>query len=303
MARTLFLLDLYSFIHAGAVNKRAKLERTVFDSPTWKTLVTPLGGTSLVFNTLYETVGRGDIVVCSDRNPTIKKDMLPTYKSNRSNKPAISVDAAAAESILQECGVTVLARAGYEADDIIYTLTKKLKDQYDEVVIYTADSDLFFLVDDKVSIHPSNSNGKYVTRSNYEEVLKKKGAIYNTLTVQKIIKGDVSDSIPALPKDLQNKVASTLYRDLFYEKLGDKETVQFWVQNVVPEALHQVNLVFPLDVDDLPMEFSIPDKNLIRNFGSAMNNRMYRGLGDPTFDVHPFVESLQEKGYYIEKEV
>lgn len=302
MPKILHIFDVSPFIHAGHVNKYAKLEKLVDIGTTWKTQVTPAGGISLIFNTLYNVVGKGDCVFCCDRNPTIKKEMLPTYKHNRNHNREIEIEKGVAEYILQECGFTVLARAGYEADDLIYTLVKKLYNTYDEIYIYTGDSDLYFLVDEKVSIKPSSSKAKEINIYNYEQMLEKKGARYNTLTVQKIIKGDSSDCIPALPKDLQLRVAKTLYQDEFYTKLGDKEFVRSWVAYLVPEALPAVDLVFPLEVDDLPIDFGLPDKHAIMNFGSAIKNSLYRGRGTDDFDIAYHIEALQNRGYFIEED-
>lgn len=302
MPKRLHIFDVSPFLHAGHVNKAAKLERTVDAGTTWITQVTPAGGISLVFNTLYNIPAKEDCVFCCDRNPTIKKEMLPSYKSNRDHSREMEIEKAVAEYILQECKCTVLARAGYEADDIIYSLVRKFHDAYDEIYVYTGDSDLYFLVDEVVSIKPSSSKAKEVNFYNYEKVLEKKGARYNTMTVQKIIKGDTSDCIPALPKDLQNRLASILYMEEMYPHLGSKEFVRQWTEYLVPEALPQVDLIFPLDVDDLPDDFSKPDRHLVMNFGAAINNRLYRGRGTVDFNIKPHIVELQNRGYYLEEE-
>lgn len=301
MPKILHIFDLMPFIHAGHVNKASRLEQVIPIGSTWCTQVTPTGGTSLVFNSLYPIQPKDDVVLCSDRTPTIKRDMLPEYKANRDHDREIHVEQAVAEYILQECGCTVVARAGYEADDIIYTLVKKLHDVYDEIYIYTGDSDLYFLVDDVVSIKPSSSKAKEVTRDNYEKVLEKKGSRYNTLTVQKIIKGDASDNIPALPKDVQQQLGQALYREEMYPHLGSKEFVKMYTGYLVPAALKQVDLVFPLEVDDVPLDFNKPDRHMIVNFGAAINNKYLRGCGTPDFDIKPYIIDIQSKGYYIEE--
>lgn len=300
MTKDLFIFDVSPFIHAGNVNKYARLEQTICTGVTWQTLRVPCGGISLLFNELYSIAGKGDCVFCSDRNPTIKKDMLPSYKSNRTHTQSISIGKAVAEYILQACDGTVIARAGYEADDIIYTLVRKLHDEYDNIYIYTGDSDMYFLVDKKVSIRPSSSRALAVDYSNYNTVLAKKGAKYNSLTVQKILKGDTPDCIPALPRDVQSKLASVLFQDAMLPQLGDKNFVRSWVSSICPEALPQVDLVFPLDVDDIPLEFSPLNVYNIRNFGAAMHNSMFRGMGDPGFDIAAHVGTMVSKGYYLE---
>ena len=302
MPKILHIFDVSPFIHAGHVNKYSRLEQLVDMGTTWKLQTTPTGGISFLFNTLYEVVGKGDCVFCCDRNPTIKKDMLPTYKSNRNHDRSKQVDKGAAEYILQKCGCTVLARAGYEADDIIYSLVNKFRDAYDHIYIYTGDSDLYFLVSDKVSIRPSSSKAKTVTMENYEQIAVKGGIRYNCITTSKIIKGDSSDCIPALPRDKQDTFIKYLYKEDFFPFLGNKKFVKDWTDYLCPDISPQVDLVFPLDVDDLPNDFEEPDKQMIVNFGDAMNNKLFRGLATPNFDIKTYVKEMHDRGLYVEED-
>lgn len=301
MTRDLYIFDIMPFIHAGSVNKFARFEHTMPTGVSWQTLRIPCGGISLIFNELYAVAGKGDCVFCSDRNPTIKKDMLAGYKSNRDNDDEITISKGVAEYILQKCGGTVIARAGYEADDIIYTIVKRIHDEYDNIYIYTGDSDMYFLVDEKVSIRPSSSRAKAVDMYNYERVLQKKGAKYNSLSVQKILMGDTPDCIPALPKEIQYKLAEVLYNPAFLPKLGDPAFVRQWVAYLAPEAVAQVDIVFPLEVEDVPLEFSDMQTKMIRCFGDLMHNKMFRGMSDTTFDISPYISELIERGLYLEE--
>ena len=303
MGRTLHIFDMLPFIHAGHVNKYSRLERLQDFGSTWKTQVTPTGGVSWLLKNIYSAALSGDVLVASDRTPTIKKDMYPDYKGNREHRLDINVERGAAEYILQKCNISVIARAGYEADDIIYSAVRKYSDRYDNVYIYTGDSDLAFLVNDKVSIKPSSSRAKTITRENYEQVAIKGGCRYNCSTIFKILCGDSSDNIPALPKEQQYALADLLYRDGMYEKLGDKEFVKYWVGMLAPWAMPQVDLIFPLDVDDLPEDLKTWDKQMLVNFGDAVNGDIFRGRADIDFDVTPYVEEMQQKGLYIEEEM
>ena len=101
MPRKLYLFDTAPFIHAGRVNRHAKMELVRVEGTKYFTQTTPLGGVSLIFNTLYSVVGTGDIVFACDRNPTIKKDLIPGYKENRNhNDPDINIQKGAAEYLL-----------------------------------------------------------------------------------------------------------------------------------------------------------------------------------------------------------
>lgn len=302
MLKTLHIFDMLPFIHAGHVNKYSRLERLIDLGSTWTTQVTPTGGCAWILKHVYQAMSEGDVVVCSDRTPTIKKEMLPEYKSNRDHKEVINVEKRAAEYILQKCNVSVLARAGYEADDIVYSIVKKFYNEYDKIYIYTGDSDLYFLVDDKVSIRPSSSRAKSVDRDNYERVAKKGGMKYNCMTTSKIIGGDSSDCIPALTLDKQYEFANAMYREEFFPHLGDKEFVKYWVNILCPWANRQVELVFPLDVVDLPNGFKIPNKQMLINFGDSMNSKDFKGRAAIDFDVEPYVVEMHEHGIYIEED-
>lgn len=302
MEKTLHIFDMLPFIHAGRVNKYSRLERLVDVGTTWKTLVTPTGGVSWLLKNVYSAAVGGDVLVASDRTPTIKKDMYSGYKESRDHDPEINMQRGVAEYILQKCNITVVARAGYEADDIIYSAVKKFHDQYDKILVYTGDSDMAFLVDDKVEIRPTNSRGKTITRDNYEKIAVKGGVRYNCVTMFKILCGDTSDNIPALPSDKQQELANVMYQDGFYERLGDKEFVRYWASVLAPWALPQIDLVFPLDITDLPDELKVWDKQMLINFGDAVNGDIFRGRATVDFDVTPYVEEMQGRGYYKEEE-
>lgn len=303
MSNILHIFDVSTFVHAGHVNKASKLETIEKVGATWRTKVTPTGGVSLIFNKLYELVGKGDMVFCCDRLPTIKMDMYSEYKGTRKHKPEIGVEKRVAEYILQECGCTVVARAGYEADDLIYSFVQKFHDKYDHIYLHLNDSDLYFLVDEKVSVKPASSSGKEVTMENFERVAMKGGCRYNNITISKIMSGDVSDNIPPLPPDVRKKFRENMSIEEFYPFYGDKNFVTQWVMRLVPEALAQVDLVFPLLIDDIPDTFSEPNPLMIKNFGDAINNKLFRNRGSVDFDVTPYTVAMQEQGLYIEEEL
>lgn len=301
MEKVLYIFDMSSFLYAGHVNYRSRLERTVPSGASWVTLTTPTGGTSLIFNKLFALVGKGDIVMCCDRNPTIKKDMYEYYKATRQHKNDIAVEKAAAEYILQQCNISVIARAGYEADDIAYSLVKDLHEMYDKIYIYTGDSDYYFLVDEKVSILPSTSTGKEVNMKNYEEVAYKGGCTYNVRPIIKILEGKANENIPALPRSEQKRIIDFLYKPYSaYEKYGNYELIKTLFDRFMPEYSYRVDLAFPLYIDDLPDTFKEPDMGMICNFGHFIKNKNFVGRNSADFDIEPHITHLHENGVYLE---
>lgn len=301
MERVLHIFDVAPFCHAGAVNKKAHFENLIDTGPRWINQQTPAGGISLLFNSLYY-VAADDCVFCCDRNPTIKKSMLSSYKHNRTHSDLITIEKGVAEYVLEKCGGMVLARAGYEADDIIYTIARQQYDNYDRIYIYTGDSDMYFLVNDKVSIRKHCSRGKNVDLYNYEQVLASKNVRYNTMTMSKILDGDSSDCIPGLGGYERQLLAQLFYQELMLPHLGNKEFVMEWVKRVCPQAADQVDLVFPLEVEGLPTEMHGINPAMVCNFGEAMHNNKFYGKGQPGFEVEGYVEEMQSMGYYLEEE-
>lgn len=297
--KDLHIFDMMAFVHAGHVNKYSFLSQTVRNGAGWETQYIPTGGASLLFNTLYELVGKADVVVVSDRNPTIKKEMVEGYKSNRTHKADITVDKAATEYILQQCGIPLLAREGYEADDIAYSLVLDLKDQYEHIYLYTGDSDWYFMVDSKVSIRKSSSQAKYVDIKNFEAVT---GYWYNTITLSKICDGDASDCIPSIGDEASLAIKQKFVTNILRGKLGDKEVVVNLFKAFFPQYLYQVDNVFPLRIEGLPSTFQQPDRVMMCNFGSAIKNKLFRGRMASNFSIQPHVALLCERGIYSIKE-
>ncbi len=299
MHNCLYIFDVSPFIHAGSVNKYAFLETLVDLGVRCTMQRTPCGGISLIMNAMATIENSGDMVFCCDRNPVIKKDMVPGYKSNRTHERAVELEKQVAEYILSKCGATVLARDGYEADDIIYTLVRRLHDDYTNIYIYTGDSDLYFLVDDKVSIRAHSSRGKDIDLGNYSTAIKK-GTVtpYNSKTMEKIIFGDSSDCIPGIPEYRRADLWKYFTNPVLCPHLGNKDIIKGHLQMIAPEFLKQVDNVFPLIVEDLPTKFNDINYKLLHDLGRALNNKYYRSIGDPNFDATPFVEEMQSLGLH-----
>jgi len=300
MSDNLYIIDLSSFAHAGAVNKYSFIEGPIQKEISgWRSFTCPTGGASLILTSMLPHL-ESDFLVCCDRNPTIKKEMLPTYKNNRQHKREIEVQKTIAERILQDIGVPLLYKDGYEADDFIYSAVQAYKGMYKHIYVLTGDSDLYFLVDDNVTILPSNSRAKTVTRENFEyTVVKNQMTPYNTLTMSKIMGGDTSDCIPPLPVELRQHLYYIFIQGGARAVAANKKHVRDIVAARVPEALSQVDLVFPLDVEvPLSVECHIDPDKLVA-WGKAVKNKRFNNYAS-TYDVRPKVKELIEEGLYVD---
>lgn len=301
MSRILRVFDLSSYCHAGNVNKRAFFDGPIVELASGYTQRNvPAGGVSLLFNQLYYYMGECDMVFCADRNPTIKKGMYPQYKESRAHARDIEIQKEVMERVLELCGFTVLYEEGYEADDFIYSVVTKMKDQYDHVYIHTGDSDLYFLVSDNVSIAKTHSRTKEVTMENYSYMFKKgKFTPYNMITFMKVLNGDTSDDIPAMPVEKAQPLLDMFDSDFYRVRMGDKNFMRASVEFAAPWALPQFDLVYPLDTP-VPEELGYGDKQLVREFGYAMKNKLFDGNVRVYSTVAAAINQMAEDGLYID---
>src|SRR6478609_9079559 len=100
------------------------------------------GFTSMMLNLVRDH--RPDrVIVTFDRpEPTFRHEMVDTYKANREAAPDI------VRQVVDLLALPVVSQAGFEADDIIATLTDRAVAEGDDVIIVTGDRDSYQLVSD-----------------------------------------------------------------------------------------------------------------------------------------------------------
>ncbi len=156
------------------------------------------------FNTLLFLMGEYKmdyLAVCMDeKEETFRHKMYPEYKANRMKAPE---DLHAAVPLIRETlskmGVAVLSKPGYEADDVIASLTRKAGENRIASVMFTGDKDLLQLVSPSVSaLRPPKKGGLSYTffyeKEVYEEFSVHPGQIVDYLSLL----GDSSDNIPGV---------------------------------------------------------------------------------------------------------
>jgi len=137
-----------------------------------------------------------NIVVCFDvSKETFRKELYPEYKANRQACPDDLVPQLPYfRSICVALGVAVAEKEGFEADDVIGTLTKRFLAAGLKVVIVSGDKDLMQLVTDNVQIWDTMKDIHY----SIDGVIKKWGVPPNLIADLLGLMGDSSDNIPGL---------------------------------------------------------------------------------------------------------
>lgn len=136
------------------------------------------------------------------RAPTFRHKMYPEYKAGRKGMPdELAQQMPVLKEILTLMGISIIEKEGYEADDIIGTLSAACKNNGDFCYIATGDRDSFQLVGDNTNVLlTATVMGKpEVVRYDVEKIAEK----YNGLTPDmlidvKALMGDTSDNIPGV---------------------------------------------------------------------------------------------------------
>jgi DNA polymerase-1 len=158
--------------------------------------------------------------------PTFRHDADDNYKSDRAQTPDDFVpDIKNLKRLLQALDLTIITKAGYEADDILGTMATKASQSGLRVKIVTGDRDLFQMVDDEkeISVLYLHNQSFRKTAHNYTEfdragVIAKMGVTPEQIVDFKALCGDKSDCIPGV-KGIGEKTAIKLLEE--YATLTD----------------------------------------------------------------------------------
>jgi DNA polymerase-1 len=111
------------------------------------------GFTSMLINVLRDEAPTHLAVAFDVSRVTFRTELYPAYKGNRSaSPPEFSGQVALVKEVLDALNIVHMELDGFEADDIIATLTTKAVDDGLDVLIVTGDRDALQLVNDHVTV-------------------------------------------------------------------------------------------------------------------------------------------------------
>ena len=134
--------------------------------------------------------------------PTARHKMYEDYKANRKGMPnELAEQMPIIKDVLRAMNIDIIEKEGYEADDIMGTLSRYGEKQGLEVVIVSGDRDTFQLATDKTTIKiPRTKAGKTETEDfDRNKVIETYGVEPVQLIEVKGLQGDSSDNIPGVP--------------------------------------------------------------------------------------------------------
>lgn len=160
------------------------------------------GFLNIMFKVLDEEQAGGLMVAFDLKAPTFRHKMYEAYKGTRKPMPPeLHEQVPVLKDVLQSMGIPIVTKEGYEADDILGTLSRVWEERGYDVAIISGDRDLLQLATKKVkiSIPKTKAGGTQVENYYAEDVL----AAYQVTPTQfidlKALMGDTSDNIPGVP--------------------------------------------------------------------------------------------------------
>ncbi|MDQ3928162.1 MAG: hypothetical protein M3328_03330, partial [Chloroflexota bacterium] len=171
-----------------------------------------LGFTQMLLDTL-RIQAPDYIVVTFDKGRTFRHEASTEYKAQRGPMPDDLRDQMGrVRQIVEALGIPIVEIAGFEADDLIGTLSRQAEEQGLDTYILTADTDQHQLVSDRVKmIAPGGYKQRFSDARIYDKpaVIERYGFEPTLVPDYKALVGDKTDNIPNVP-GIGEKTASSL---------------------------------------------------------------------------------------------
>ena len=134
--------------------------------------------------------------------PTHRHKMYADYKGTRHGMPEeLAQQMPIIKEILRDMNITIIEREGYEADDVLGTISKQAEREKIDTTILSGDRDTFQLASKHITIRiPRTKMGKTETEDYNEAKIEEEYGVEPVQLIEvKGLMGDTSDNIPGVP--------------------------------------------------------------------------------------------------------
>ena len=230
-----------------------------------------------------------NLIVCFDRPaPTFRKQMYVGYQATRPKmEDELSEQFKIIHEVLEKIKINIFELDGYEADDLIGTLSYQAveKKPKEEVIILTGDRDLLQLVNSQVMILAPIVGVTKMILFDEAKVKEKYGLEPHQFIDYKALVGDASDNYPGVggigPKRAANLLNKYHTIEGIYENLGDinpKIAEKLAIdaeQSAMAKKLATIELEAPIHLKFEDCEVSKIDKEaLLKSFEELSFNSL-----------------------------
>ena len=158
------------------------------------------GFTSMLFTLLEKTRPNAVVVALDAPGKTFRHAEYEAYKGTRKEtQDELRVQLKAARQFISALGIPSVEVTGFEADDVVGTISKKAEENGYDTTIVTGDLDALQLVDDCVSVLTMKQGVTDTVTYGPAQVVERYGFGPEHIADFKALKGDTSDNIPGVP--------------------------------------------------------------------------------------------------------
>ena len=191
------------------------------------------GFTSMLLNVLRDE--QPDyVIVAFDVGRTFRHEEYPEYKAHRRKMPEeLHHQFERIREILEALNIPIVEVPGYEADDVLGTLSRQAAAQGLETLIVTGDTDTFQLIDEHTRVLTPHRRFSDTVVYDEQGIQKRYGLKPAQLVDYKAIVGDPSDNIPGV-RGVGKKTATALL-----QKYGSVENIYQHLDEIKPARFRE----------------------------------------------------------------
>ena len=187
------------------------------------------GFIKLLLKLLSDIHPEGLIVAFDLKAPTFRHKMYESYKATRKPMPEdLVVQVNILKELLRSMRFTICEKEGYEADDLIGTLSHRFADT--KSIIITGDRDAYQLVDECTDVYFTKTGVSELLKLNWENFEAIVGYAPAQVIDMKALMGDASDNIPGVP-GVGEKTARSLI-----QRFGNLDGVYTHIDETAPSV-------------------------------------------------------------------
>ncbi|MFV0532345.1 MAG: DNA polymerase I [Cumulibacter sp.] len=158
------------------------------------------GFTSMLINLLRDEEPTHVAVAFDLSRVSFRTEAYGEYKANRSKSPdEFKGQVSLIQDVLNAMGIPWLTKEGFEADDILATLTRQARADGMQVLVCTGDRDAFQLVDDATTVLYPKQGVSVLSRIDNDEVVNRYGVPASRYRHLAALVGETSDNLPGVP--------------------------------------------------------------------------------------------------------
>ncbi|MEI8389661.1 MAG: DNA polymerase I [bacterium] len=229
-SKTLILIDGHALAYRCFFALERTRMQTTDNTPTWAVY----GFLKSIFD-LLRNVQPDAIAVSFDKGrETFRLKEYPEYKANRQSMPdSLRTQLGLIIEGVKALDIPIYQIAGYEADDVIGTITKKASELGHKTLILTGDQDSFQLISSEASVSVLIPSKGELIEFDRNKVHEKLGVWPEQIADYKGLSGDSSDNIPGV-KGIGEKTTVKLL-----EQFGSLENVYQHLNEIQSKSVKQ----------------------------------------------------------------